>query len=148
MKVNFNDAGANVKTYEEAIRFAGNVLIEEERIKPEYIDACIEREVDFPTGLLLLSEKGVAMPHGNSDFVHKDSISVVRTANPVAFGRMEDNSQKVDCNLVFNLALASGDQHLTILRKLIGLFQDDQFITDCLTLKAEDAAALVQEKLA
>lgn len=147
VNINFTDAGEDISTYHEAIRFAGNILIKQGLIEPQYIDACIDREVDFPTGLLLESGLGVAMPHGNSNFVNDDSISVVRTLRPITFGRMEDKSLTVDCHLIFNLALASGENHLTILRKLIRLFQDTEFIEACRTLPADKAADLVKKKL-
>lgn len=81
--------------------------------------------------MLLANGDGIAIPHGNSDLVNKDSISVVRIKNTVEFGRMEDKDLKVGCSLVFNLALASGNQHIGILRKLIGLFQDEEFVDTC-----------------
>ena len=79
-----------ITTYQEAIRTAGEKLVEKGNIDAKYIDACIEREIDFPTGLLLANGDGIAIPHGNSDLVNKDSISVVRIKNTVEFGRMED----------------------------------------------------------
>ena len=64
-----------ITTYQEAIRTAGEKLVEKGNIDAKYIDACIEREIDFPTGLLLANGDGIAIPHGNSDLVNKDSIS-------------------------------------------------------------------------
>ena len=72
------------------------------------------------------------MPHGESSFVKEDSISIVRTQTPVVFKRMEDPDQTVKCQLIFNLALATGGKHITVLRKLMGLFQDEMFIQNCM----------------
>lgn len=146
--IKINSADESVDTYEEVIRLAGQALVEAGNIDPKYIDACIAREVDFPTGLLLADGQGIAMPHGDSDFVKKDSLSVVRTQKDVAFGRMEDKDQKVACRLVFNLALASGQQHITVLRKLIGLFQEEAFITACQSLSDEETADYIKKRLA
>ena len=84
-----------ITTYQEAIRTAGEKLVEKGNIDAKYIDACIEREIDFPTGLLLANGDGIAIPHGNSDLVNKDSISVVRIKNTVEFGRMEDKTSSI-----------------------------------------------------
>lgn len=138
-----SDGQDMITTYQEAIRTVGEKLVEKGNIDAKYIDACIEREIDFPTGLLLANGDGIAIPHGNSDLVNKDSISVVRVKNTVEFGRMEDKDLKVSCSLVFNLALASGNQHIGILRKLIGLFQDEEFVNTC----KNEETAVVQKYL-
>lgn len=138
---------SGIKTYQEAIRMTGGKMVEKGTIQPEYIDACIEREIDFPTGLLLASGEGIAMPHGNSDLVNESSISVLRLNTPVEFGRMEDNSQKVACSLVFNLALGSGGQHINVLRKIIGLFQDEEFVETCKTAEIIDVKKYIADKL-
>lgn len=137
-----------ITTYQEAIRTAGEKLVEKGNIDAKYIDACIEREIDFPTGLLLANGDGIAIPHGNSDLVNKDSISVVRIKNTVEFGRMEDKNLKVGCSLVFNLALASGNQHIGILRKLIGLFQDEEFVDTCKNEETDTVQKYLLTKLA
>ena len=145
--INVNDAGNEVKTYADAITFAGKVLVAKEDIDEGYIDACISRETDFPTGLLFPSGEGIAIPHGNSEFVKKDSISVVRTATPIEFGLMEDKAQKVQCQLIFNLALASGQQHLQILRKLVILFQDETFTNNFKSMNADEAVEYIKNYL-
>ncbi|KAA9310390.1 PTS sugar transporter subunit IIA [Streptococcus anginosus] len=142
-----NDADETVKDYQSAIRFAGEALLKVNNIKSDYIQACIDREVDFPTGLSLASGQGVAMPHGNSDFVTEDSVSVVRLSEPVVFGLMEDKNQKVGVTLVFNLALSSGKQHMAVLRKVIALFQDDVFIKKCQKNSVEEVASNIKAKL-
>ena len=119
-----------ITTYQEAIRTAGEKLVEKGILMLSILTLVL-KEIDFPTGLLLANGDGIAIPHGNSDLVNKDSISVVRIKNTVEFGRMEDKDLKVGCSLVFNLALASGNQHIGILRKLIGLFQDEEFVDTC-----------------
>ena len=75
-------------------------------------------------------------------------MSVVRAKNPIEFGRMEDKDQKVNCSLIFNLALASGQQHLSILRKLIGLFQDEAFVKTCQTASKEEVQSFIANQLA
>ena len=45
-----SNAPATVSTYQDGIKSAGGKLDELGNIDPAYIDACINREVDFPTG--------------------------------------------------------------------------------------------------
>ena len=148
MEIFVKDAPSRALTYQEAIQLTGNTLFEAGMITPDYIEACIEREEDFPTGLLLLNGSGIAMPHGNSEFVNEDSLCLLRADEAIEFGRMEDKDQKVNCSLVFNLALASGQQHLSILRKLIGLFQQEDFVETCQKADKSELKNFIAEKLA
>lgn len=145
MKIFFTEK--NVTTDIEAIQVAGEVLVNENRVMPEFISACTKREKVYPTGLLLPSGQAVAMPHGESSFVKKDSISIVRTQTPVIFRRMEDPEQSDECKLIFNLALASGEKHIAILRKLMGLFQDKTFIDKCLQSDSGTLITYIREQL-
>ncbi|MEX2784892.1 PTS sugar transporter subunit IIA [Streptococcus sp. H49] len=142
-----NDADETVIDYQSAIRFAGEPLLKLNNIKSEYIQACIDREMDFPTGLSLADGQGVAMPHGDSSFVNEDSISVVRLSNPITFGLMEDKKQKVKVALVFNLALSSGEQHIKVLKKVIALFQDESFMKKSLADSHKNIAREIKERL-
>lgn len=143
----FSDAKKKVGSYEEAITLAGEPMLENKSITREYIDACVNRERDFPTGLALEDGRGVAIPHGNSKFVLKNAISIVRVPGGVSFGRMEDKKKKVPCELLFNLALTSGEQHILILRRLVSLFQDMSFIDYCLNNNAQNVQVYVQRSL-
>lgn len=145
MKIYFNEVDTNTNI--ETIKSAGTVLLDNNCVKEEFINACIDRETDYPTGLMLPSNKGVAMPHGKSEYVLEDSISVLRLNKPVVLHRMEDVSQTVEVRLVFNLALSSGNKHLETLRKLMRLFQDENFIDQCLTLDEDQATQLIISSL-
>lgn len=147
MKVYVKDI-KRVDSYQEAIEEAGKILISTGSVMPEFSQACIDREVDFPTGLSLPSGKGVAIPHGNSDLVKDSAISVVRLVEDVEFGLMEDKSQKVSVKILFNLALTSGGAHINSLRKIMGLLQDDEFMNAFTSLMPEESAILLENKLA
>lgn len=145
MKIYFTEA--DVKSNIEAIQTAGMKLVNNGCVVEEFITACTGREVNYPTGLFLPFEKGVAMPHGESKYVKEDSISVVRTSKPVTFHRMEDVNQTVDTQLVFNLALSSGQKHLQILRKLMQLFQNEEFIDNCLNYDQDKMVSYIETML-
>ena len=145
MKVYFTQQ--EVSSNIEAIAVAGKKLLDNNRIYDDFIKACTDREVNYPTGLLLPSNHAVAMPHGESKYVKEDSISIVRTPTPVIFKRMDDPTQNVSCQLVFNLALASGERHIEILRHLMVLLQDQDFINNCLTYDNDKIVDYVTQQL-
>ena len=48
-----NDVDNSISDYQTAITFAGTQLLEKGYITAEYIDACLEREKSYPTGLMM-----------------------------------------------------------------------------------------------
>ncbi|EOX4609709.1 PTS sugar transporter subunit IIA [Escherichia coli] len=91
---------------------------------------------------------GIAIPHADYTLVKVNSISIVRFANDVTFGQMEDADLTVDCSIMFNLAFATSDQHMSILRRLFTLFQDNAFVETCRNLPATHVAKYVEDTLA
>lgn len=137
----------NVQTDLEAIREAGRVLIEAGKADPEFTQACLERETSYPTGMELPNDNAVALPHGGAAYVHESSISVLRTDTPVTFRRMDDDELTVSCNLIFNLAIDTGGMQLDVLRRLMALFQNGDFLAHCLNDPADGLADFVSGQL-
>ncbi len=89
--------------------------------------------------------QGIAIPHADYTLVNVNSISIVRFANDVTFGQMEDADLTVDCSIMFNPAFATSDQHMSILRRLFTLFQDNAFVETCRNLPATRVAKYVED---
>lgn len=117
----------DIMTYQDAIRAAEQAM-PNNVIVPDFSQACIDREKQYPTGLKVVDGIGIAIPHGNSKLVKHGGISFVRLMKPVKFGLMEDATKQVECKFLFNLALEEGNQHLATLRKLMKLFQSKSFL--------------------
>lgn len=137
----------SIDSYQKVIKLAGKPLVDGKLVTQKFIQACIDRETNFPTGLKLSEFLGIAIPHGSSEFVNASAVSFVRLNESVDFGLMEDKSQQVPCKYAFNLALSNGGEHIGILRKLMRLFQDERFIKNINELDIEDIPAFLQEKL-
>ncbi|WNJ82133.1 PTS sugar transporter subunit IIA [Cedecea neteri] len=142
-----NNVGQEIATWEQAITFAGNQLLERGYIQPEYIAACLTREKSYPTGLMMANGEGLAIPHADYQLVNTNSISIVRFAKPVAFGQMEDADLTVECGALFNLAFATSDQHMAILRRLFTLFQEVEFVSRCRTLDEQATVVFIKQQL-
>jgi galactitol PTS system EIIA component len=128
----------DISTYEDAIILAGEKLKKADVIRKGFTQACIDREKEFPTGLKLKNNLGIAIPHGNPKLVIDSSISFLRLNKPVNFGLMEDASKKVSCKFLFNLALTNGTEHLNTLRQLMKLFQSEKFLSGITNLPISD----------
>ena len=147
MHILVHDLDQKIATYQDAILESGSYLLEKNYITPDYISACINREKEYPTGLLMNNGIGIAIPHANYQLVKSDSISLVRSTKGVIFGQMEDANLMVSCQLIFNLALATSDQHLSILKRLFTLFQDESFVNKCQQSNCPQTQELIIQQL-
>jgi PTS system mannitol-specific IIC component len=103
-------------TKEEAIRRAGELLVERGAVEPAYVDAMLEREKLVSTYMGM----GIAIPHGTAQAkgtVKKTAITMLQYPEGVDFG--DEKAQ-----LVFGIA-GIGDEHLDLLGK-ISMALDDE----------------------
>ena len=106
-------------TKEEAIRQAGQLLVDRGCVEPSYIDAMLEREKIVTTYMGM----GLAIPHGTTQAkgtVKKTGIVFVQYPDGVPFG--DEKAQ-----LVFGIA-GIGDEHLDMLAKVANALDDEEVI--------------------
>lgn len=101
---------------EEAIKMAGQLLVDGGYVMPEYIEAMIEREKMLTTYI----GEGIAIPHGvgaSRDKIIKTGISIIQFPEGVSFG--DDQT----AYLVVGIA-GKDKEHMRILTNLAGFIQD------------------------
>ena len=106
-------------TKEEAIRAAGELLVERGSVEPSYVEAMLEREKIVTTYMGM----GIAIPHGTSEAkgaVKKTAITMLQYPEGVDFG--DEKAQ-----LVFGIA-GIGDEHLDLLGKIAGTLDDPEVL--------------------
>lgn len=115
----------NPKDREEAIHVMANELLKEGYVKDSYESAIIEREKNFPTGLLT-EIIGIAIPHTDSKHVEKEGIILSILEDPVEFNAMGGTSDDiVKVGMIFMLAIKEKEVQLEMLQKLVAMFQDE-----------------------
>lgn len=112
------------KTKEEVLEVVGKNLVDLGLVKESFIPAIIKREGEFPTGLPTAGV-AVAIPHTDVEHVNKKTISVAVLKEPVEFGIMGDNTSTTNVQLIFMLAMDKVDSQLSLLQKLMQVFQDE-----------------------
>ena len=117
------------------------VLLKKGFVQESFHDFLSSREDEYPTGLEL-DGYNVAIPHGNPEFVKKPFIAVVRTAEDIQMYKMDNPDEAIPVHLFFVLGLNSGENHLTVLKTLLGHIQDEEFVSRI--LQAESASDVVQ----
>lgn len=101
----------------DAIRKAGQLLVNSGCVLSPYVDGMLAREQTMSTSL----GNGVAIPHGiyeNRGDILQTGISVLQLANGVDW----DDGEKVF--LVIGIA-ASGDEHVGVLANLADIIDDE-----------------------
>ena len=108
---------ASASSRDDAIRQAGQALLDVGAIEPSYIDAMFERENSVSTYM----GEGVAIPHGTlsgKDSVKKDALSLIRFPDGVDW----DGN---DVRLAFGIA-ARGNGHIALLSQLATVLMDPE----------------------
>ena len=115
-----------VKDQFDAIALAAKPLLEKDFITEEFIDAAIERERIFPTGLS--TKIGVALPHTEAKYVLNESISILTLKNTIVFAGMGNPKESIPVQLVFLLAISNPEKQLRILQTIITIIQNEKML--------------------
>lgn len=114
--------GLKAANKEEAIRFAGNKLVELGYAEPEYVDAMFEREALVPTYL----GESIAVPHGTveaKDRVKKTGIVICQYPSGIQFTEDDDDVAK----LVIGIA-AKNDEHIQVITTITNALDEPEVI--------------------
>ena len=122
---------------ENIIEYLGNILLENNYIKKEYINDVIEREKKFPTGIQL-KNMGIAIPHAYPVNVLKNGIAVLKLRDKAIFESMENSDEEVDVSMIFMLALKDSDDHIKMLQNLFIMFQQENVMEDLIKADSVD----------
>jgi len=125
---------ANATDKVDAIRKAGELLVNSGCVLPEYIDGMLAREQSMSTSL----GNGVAIPHGiyeNREHILQTGISVLQLTDGVEW----EEGEKVF--LVIGIA-ASSDEHVGVLSNLAEVVDDEESLAEL--LKTDDPEVVLK----
>lgn len=129
---------------EEAIRLCGKALQDADCVEDDFVQGCIQREKEYPTGIC--SEIPVAIPHCQSDRIHRNAVCYLRLEKPVEFYRMDDDEETISTRHILNLAIGGGD-HLKFLQELMGILQDEKLLEQLAELPIEQVPRFLGQKI-
>jgi PTS system mannitol-specific IIA component len=130
--------GATVSNKEEAIRLAGQLLVDAGHVDATYVEKMLEREAALSTFM----GNGIAIPHGTNDskaLVKSTGLSVVQIPDGVDFG--DGNVAK----LLIGIA-ASGNEHVEILTNIAMIISEDENVDQILNAASADDIIEIFEK--
>jgi len=118
--------GLEVASDEEALRRLGGEAVARGWAREGYVEALLKREKEYPTGIAAAAAR-VALAHADPEWVVEPGLLAAALAVPVSFRRMEDPLQTIDVDTIFLMLIDKPEEHLTMLRQLVGLVQDPRF---------------------
>lgn len=129
----------------EAISMCGEALYKEGLVSEQFGTLCVEREKKYPTGLP--TEIPTAIPHAKDEGITENSICFLKLDRPVVFKRMDDDTQDVNTDMIFNLAIKNPDEHLKALQNMMMFLNDSDALLKCSTLSGRELIDYLQEKI-
>lgn len=131
----------------EVLEQLGSAFIREGYAKKTYVQALLQREQEYPTGLDVYGY-GVAIPHTPVEHVKKAGIGIAILEHPVTFHVMGgEDDETVDVRIVFMLAVVDPAKHIDELQRLLEILQDTRVLEQLQTAKdPEEIIHLIAEK--
>jgi PTS system ascorbate-specific IIA component len=121
----------SVKSWEDAVRAAGRLLVDDHAVDDRFVDAMIHIAEEY--GPYFVIAPGIALPHARpEDGVRRASMAIVRLRESVQFGNRENDP----VFLVIALAAADKTQHVQALAELahiLGRKETIEGIKECKT---------------
>ncbi|MCC0670609.1 PTS sugar transporter subunit IIA [Clostridioides sp. ES-S-0145-01] len=135
-----------VSSNEDALKFLGQRLFNEQYVKESYIEAVIAREKKYATGLPT-GIYGVAIPHTDIVHVNEPGIAIGILNKPVKFIMMGTDDTEIDVKVIFMLAVKEPQEQLQLLERLMTIFQDENMLNNIIDLREESLSNLLNSKL-
>lgn len=132
----------NVSDQYKVLELLARQLYKEKVVKSSYVDAVIEREKIYPTGLLMENDIGIAIPHTESEHVLQNQIALMTLESPIDFMHMADGDKIVPVRIIFMLALKEPESQLSILQNLMALGQEKDKLASI--LMADDKSVVLE----
>lgn len=136
LKKEYIKLNAECKDWIDAIKTAGQVLIDNGVVTEEYVEEAIKGVKEL--GPYIVITKGVALPHATNKIgVNKTGIALLTLKNPVEFGNVDNDP----VYYVFMLATTDMDSHLAALSSLSDLLGKQEFFE--VMKNAKDAQSVI-----
>ena len=132
--------GVEAASWQDAVRGAGNLLLQAGSITAQYIEEMIQAVIELGPYMVLMP--GFALAHAApSAAVLRDDISLITLKAPVAFGNSENDPVKV----VLCICCKDRESHRTTLQRVAMSVMEDGMIDNMAAAQSvDDLRALLQ----
>jgi len=119
--------GLEERDNHDAIKVLGNRLLTEGYVKDTFIDAAIQREKEYPTGIQGV-EINIAIPHTENTHVINPGVAIGILKEEVLFNKMDEPDERIKVKIIFLLAIKMQELHLEALKEIMNIVQDAEMI--------------------
>ncbi|WP_312092962.1 PTS sugar transporter subunit IIA [Niallia sp.] len=134
------------KTSQELFYIIGNQLISLDYVKPTFIQAIIEREKEYPTGLALETFH-VAIPHTDPVHITKPFVAVAKNQYKLPFIHMGTDDNVIDIDCFFILGITNPNGQITLLQTLMERFNNPSFVENLKNYDKKELFAFLQTSI-
>ncbi len=111
----------DARSAQELLGQLGDRAVASGHVATTFPAAVVAREQRYPTGLPLPTP--AAIPHTDPEHVLRPALAVALLDPPVTFGEMGSADRTVDCSLAVMLMVASPQDQVDVLGRVIGALQ-------------------------
>jgi len=131
------NVGIEASSQKDLLLKLANQFLAEGLVKPSFLQAILDREAVYPTGLPATAFD-IAIPHCAASNVNETSMAVATLKHPVEFQQMGSVEITLHPQVVFMLAIQDPDKQLETLQKIMGVIQDKKLLEDIRAAKTVD----------
>lgn len=125
------------KSSTEIIKKLGSLLFSSGYVKDSYIQAVIDREKVFPTGLQTV-KCGFAIPHTDSIHVNQTAVGVATLKSPVIFKAMDNPENPIEARIIMMLAVSDPNKVVETLTTIISILENQAKIDKILKAESKE----------
>ncbi len=130
--------GLNAKDPKEIIQSIGDILIKKGYVKPGFVEAVIDRERKFPTGLDIPIP--VSIPHTEATFSLQRCFAIATLESPVRFKSMGDHNKSLPVRIVFIPVLTVNPEDSIVFQELLKTLVNSKIACKLLKCKSPSEA--------
>ncbi|WP_130811283.1 PTS sugar transporter subunit IIA [Olsenella sp. Marseille-P4559] len=122
---------------EDLLHKLANEFLDEDLVKPSFMQAILDREEEYPTGLPAVAFD-IAIPHCAASNINETSMGVATLAHPIEFQQMGSPEITLHPEVVFMLAIQDPGKQLETLQKIMAVIQDCGLLESIRAAKSAD----------
>lgn len=113
-----------VTTSKEVFEIIGMKLINLGIVDTQFIEAIMERESKYPTGLET-QPFAIAIPHTEVDCVNESCLIFVKSKTPIKFFEMVNNDKVLEVNYMFFIIIKDREKQVSVIQDILEIATDE-----------------------
>ena len=83
----------------------------------------------------------------NNEYWKENSICFLKLDAPVVFRRMDDDTESIETDMIFNMAIKDPNEHLQALQSLMQFLNNPEALEKCRNLSDDEVIRFLEESI-